>query len=284
MKVVVTSQITGYTDKASDTVTVAAVGPRRSARTRASRPPRSTASTAQHQADLHVMVSYLQTRPAADDPRPDEPDDGHVAPRLPLGDQGLHGPGDLRPARGDGHADRPRRRGADPQRAANYDPSEVDDGGYDSRDDANGTVYQRLADIWQAETNDYKLTYISTTVSFAGGHAADPAARGGPDQSSGNCIEMTLLYASVAEALGMDAAMILIPGHAYVAIRVDDTDQNYYFIETTMIGQATFDEAGQVRPGRMERRPGHVAGRRAGLRLGGRRDGRKDGITPIPWH
>ena len=46
-------------------------------------------------------------RPAANDPRPDEPDPGHLPARLPVVDQGVHPAGELRPGRGDDHADRP---------------------------------------------------------------------------------------------------------------------------------------------------------------------------------
>ena len=116
--------------------------------------------------------------------------------------------------------------------------------GYDSDQDYNGTVWQRLSNVWQAETNDYKLTYISTTITFAAGQSQRIRLPGEVlDQSSGNCIELTLLYASVVEALGMQSAIVIVPGHAYVAVRVDDTNDSYYFIETTIIGRSTFDEA-----------------------------------------
>jgi len=53
---------------------------------------------------------------------------------------------------------------------------------------------------------------------------------------------LTLLYAAVPR-LSTCSGDHFIPGHAYVAIRVDDTNDNYYFIETTMIGHATFKQA-----------------------------------------
>ena len=104
------------------------------------------------------------------------------------------------------------------------------------------------------------------------------------NQSGGNCIETSLLYASAAEALGLDSAIILIPGHAYVGISIDDTDQNYYFIETTMIGQATFDQAVQYGLSEWNEAAASV---QAGETEYGWVDipaTRKDGITPIPWH
>ena len=61
VKVIVASEITGYTDKASDTVTVAAGG---SEEVRQNPSLSSTAIdglSTQHQADLHVTVSYIDT-------------------------------------------------------------------------------------------------------------------------------------------------------------------------------------------------------------------------------
>ena len=82
----------------------------------------------------------------------------------------------------------------------------------------------------------------------------------------------------------MDAALILIPGHAYVGISVDKTDQNYYFIETTMIGQATFAEATKEGLKEWNDAASHM---KAGEQDYGWVDvptARKNGIIPIPWH
>ncbi len=146
-------------------------------------------------------------------------------------------------------------------------------GGYDAAEDTDDSVYQRLADIWEAETKDYNLTYVSTTVSFAGGHAADPAALGGPDQSGGNCIETDASVRRRGRSPRPGRRHHPDPGPRVRGISVDDTNQTYYFIETTMIGQATFDEAGQVglTSGTTPRpRPADETG----VRLGGRSDGR----------
>jgi len=169
--------------------------------------------------------------------------------------------------------------------ARHYDPSGSMVSGYDSADDYNGSVWQRLSDIWQAETTDYNLAYVSTTVSFAAGQSQRIRLPSEVlDQGNGNCIETVLLYASAAEALGMDAALILIPGHAYVGISVDKTDQNYYFIETTMIGQATFAEATKEGLKEWNDAASHM---KAGEQDYGWVDvptARKNGIIPIPWH
>ena len=110
--------------------------------------------------------------------------------------------------------------------------------------DDNGAVWERLEAIWEAEARDYDLTYISTWVSYAPGDVQRirlPAEV--LEQRSGNCIELALLFAAAAEALDLETALIRIPGHAYMAVRIDQEGADYYFIETTMIGQASFEEA-----------------------------------------
>ncbi len=283
VKVVVESQITDYTDKASDTVTVDANGSEEIRQN-----PRLTTKAidglnSSHDADLKVTVSYLQngepktildqTSPTTVTSRRDYPwqikgfTDQEIYNMLAVmvtpTDPGVE---DLIST------------------ARQYDPSKSMTSGYDSAQDQNGTVYQRMADIWAAETNDYNMGYISTTVSFQAQTQRIRLPDEVLNQSGGNCIETSLLYASAAEALGLDSAIILIPGHAYVGISIDDQDENYYFIETTMIGQATFDEAVQYALGEWKEASAHV---QAGDKQYGWVDiakARQAGITPIPWH
>ena len=284
VKVIVASEITGYTDKASDTVTVAAGG---SEEVRQNPSLSSTAIdglSTQHQADLHVTVSYIDTGVAKI--VLDQTSQTLVTSRrdFPWAISGFTQQESFNLVAAmitPNHPGVEALIGA----ARHYDPSGSMVSGYDSADDYNGSVWQRLSDIWQAETTDYSLAYVSTTVSFAAGQSQRIRLPSEVlDQGNGNCIETVLLYASAAEALGMDAALILIPGHAYVGISVDKTDQNYYFIETTMIGQATFAEATKEGLKEWNDAASHM---KAGEQDYGWVDvptARKNGIIPIPWH
>jgi hypothetical protein len=68
---------------------------------------------------------------------------------------------------------------------------------------------------------------------------------------AGTCIDLAILYASVAEAVGMEVHIALVPGHALPAIRLPESGQ-LLFVETTLCGSGTlqrsrpFDEAVQV--------------------------------------
>lgn len=283
VKIVVSSEISGYTSKASDTVTV----PGGATQEIRQNPRLTTAAidglNSQHEADLHVVVSYLdagqprtvvdQTSPTLITSRRDFPwsikgftqeeDWNLVVAMVTPTDPGVE---------------------ALIRAGANYDPNSAMTSNYDSVNDESGSVWQRLSDIWQAETNDYNLTYISTPITFASGQSQRIRLPGEVlDQSSGNCIELTLLYAAAAEYLGMQAALVIVPGHAYVAISVDDTGDSYYFIETTMIGAATFDDASSTALAEWKKAQPHVAAADADYAWIDVTSARKDGIVPIPW-
>jgi hypothetical protein len=283
VKITVQSDISGYTDKASDTVTVAANGSEEIRQN-----PRLTQAgydslNSQHPADLHVVVSYLES--------------GQPRTVLDQTSQTLITSRDDFPWSIKGFTQQENYdlvvamiTPTDPsvntliRTAANYDPRKIMTSGYDSAQDSKGTVWQRLSDIWQAETNDYNLTYISTPITFASGQSQRIRLPGEVlDQSSGNCIELTLLYAAAAEYLGMQAALVIIPGHAYVAISVDDTGGSYYFIETTMIGAATFDDASSTALAEWKKAQPHVAAADADYAWVDVPSARKSGIVPIPW-
>jgi hypothetical protein len=61
---------------------------------------------------------------------------------------------------------------------------------------------------------------------------------------SANCIDGAVMFASLFENLGMDPLIVLVPGHAYVGVRIAENSDKYYYIETALIGRnATFEAA-----------------------------------------
>jgi hypothetical protein len=58
-----------------------------------------------------------------------------------------------------------------------------------------------------------------------------------------NCIDGTLLFASLLEAASLSPAIVLVPGHAFIAWETWKQKDEWRFLETTMIGKATFEEA-----------------------------------------
>ena len=170
--------------------------------------------------------------------------------------------------------------------AADYTDSGIITGGYSGYlNDEGGKVWDRLEAIWQAEEEIYNLTYINTWVSYAPGSVQRirlPAEV--LDQRSGNCIELAALYAAAAEAMDLETALIGIPGHAFVAVRTDMENANYYFIETTLIGRATFAEAIEVGNQEFEEALPHMDAKEDYYRWVTVQTAREKGILPLPWH
>lgn len=55
----------------------------------------------------------------------------------------------------------------------------------------------------------------------------------------GLCIETTVLFASILEAIGIQAFIVSIPRHAFIAYRVEEDSDTINFVETTVMNYAT---------------------------------------------
>lgn len=169
--------------------------------------------------------------------------------------------------------------------AADYDPTGIIVSGYgDEADDGDGSVWRRLKAVYEAEADAYHLTYISTMTTFGPGSVQRmrlPAEV--LDQASGNCVELAALFASAAEALGLEAAIIRIPGHAYAAVRTDQENPNYYFVETTLVGRADFEGAVDAGASNWDDAQPHFDAADEGYAWVTIPDVREKGILPIPW-
>ena len=62
-------------------------------------------------------------------------------------------------------------------------------------------------------------------------------------QNSANCIDGALMYASLFENLGMDSIVVLVPGHAYVGVRLAPGSERFLYLETAYTGRASFEAA-----------------------------------------
>ncbi len=60
---------------------------------------------------------------------------------------------------------------------------------------------------------------------------------------SANCIDAAVLYASLFENLGMEAEVIVVPGHAYAGVRVAAASASFLLIDAALTGRSTFEAA-----------------------------------------
>jgi len=66
-------------------------------------------------------------------------------------------------------------------------------------------------------------------------------------EKNANCIDGTLLMASLLEAISLNPAIVLIPGHAFLAWETwrdaDGGSDQWKYVETTMLATSEFDDA-----------------------------------------
>jgi len=92
-----------------------------------------------------------------------------------------------------------------------------------------------------------KLTYVNSINAFnlEGGTFAQRIRlpREALAMGSANCIDGVVLMASVLEAASLDPAIVVIPGHAFLAYEQIAHSGRWAYVETTLLGSASFAEA-----------------------------------------
>jgi hypothetical protein len=106
----------------------------------------------------------------------------------------------------------------------------------------SGYVRQQAKAIYNA-LKAKGITYSSTTISFPSGSQKIRFPEDALSEESANCIDGTVLMASALEAIGIEPLIVLVPGHCFLGWRELSGNTVCEFLETTMIGTATFEDA-----------------------------------------
>ncbi|MSP40978.1 MAG: hypothetical protein EXR70_21015 [Deltaproteobacteria bacterium] len=61
-----------------------------------------------------------------------------------------------------------------------------------------------------------------------------------------NCLDGTVLLASIFRKIGLDPVIVLVPGHALLKVYLDNSHQNFVYIETTLMGRAMLSDAMRI--------------------------------------
>ena len=61
--------------------------------------------------------------------------------------------------------------------------------------------------------------------------------------SQANCVEGSVLFASILRKLEMKPFLVSVPGHMFVGVHLDEEGDDFLFIETTMLATSSFEEA-----------------------------------------
>jgi hypothetical protein len=73
--------------------------------------------------------------------------------------------------------------------------------------------------------------------------------------TNAQCLEGTLLFATLLESIGIKPIIVVVPGHAFVGwktVAADGTGGKPLFLETTMVGNADFKAAVKVATARVQ--------------------------------
>jgi hypothetical protein len=114
--------------------------------------------------------------------------------------------------------------------------------GYQNGDEG---VYRQVNAIWAA-LQRRRISYSNIATSTVSGNNAYQHVRFIDETmtaAQANCIDGSVVLASMLRKIGLNVSIILTPGHAYVAVRKDDDSEFLFGIETTMIGTAGLAQA-----------------------------------------
>jgi hypothetical protein len=110
----------------------------------------------------------------------------------------------------------------------------------------NDPVTLQVAALYQA-LKEAGIVYVNSVIDYGAPVTLATQRTRLPRESlrrkSANCIDGTVLMASLLEGASLNAALVLVPGHAFVGWETWRGSNDWRFLETTMIGQARFEEA-----------------------------------------
>jgi hypothetical protein len=104
--------------------------------------------------------------------------------------------------------------------------------------------------IFDALKDESQIVYVNSLIAFN----PDESARGQrvrlPRETlaerQANCIDGTLLFASLLEAISINPAIVIVPGHAFVGWETGQNSNAWDYLETTMIDTNQFSEAVEI--------------------------------------
>lgn len=114
----------------------------------------------------------------------------------------------------------------------------------DGRDERVASQVQAVFEALKAKA---EITYVNSVVSFSPEEGAASQRVRLPRESladhQANCIDGTVLVASLLESISMSPAIVVVPGHAFVAWETWRRSDEWRYLETTMIGSHDFEQA-----------------------------------------
>jgi len=113
--------------------------------------------------------------------------------------------------------------------------------GYDNGRATSGAVRDQVDAIFDAMRLDYHIRYSQAPVPYTGPGDTSVALQDIKlpaevlQQGSGMCIELTALLASAVESIGLDAEIVIIPGHAFLGVAVTQNDTQFEYWDAVQV-------------------------------------------------
>jgi hypothetical protein len=108
-------------------------------------------------------------------------------------------------------------------------------------------VEPQVEALFNALKNVPDIRYVNSVITFTPEQGAFSQRVRLPKESlehrEANCIDGAVLVASLLEAISLSPGIVLVPGHAFVAWETWKGNDQWRYLETTMIGSHTFQEA-----------------------------------------
>ena len=109
-------------------------------------------------------------------------------------------------------------------------------------------VPQQVAALYES-LREADIVYVNSVIDYGAPPGLVTQRTRLPRESiaarSANCIDGTVLMASLLEGVSLNPAIVLVPGHAFVGWEVWDGADEWRFLETTMIAAGDFEAASQ---------------------------------------
>ncbi|MEG1562473.1 MAG: hypothetical protein RR365_01885 [Bacteroides sp.] len=115
--------------------------------------------------------------------------------------------------------------------------------GYQSK--AKGAVDKQVYALWNVlQKRKFRYSSVSNT-SLSSNVVYSQRVRTFDDaleSSQINCVDGTVLFASLLRAINIDPILVRTPGHMFVGYYTDSAHKDMHFLETTMIGDVDMDD------------------------------------------
>ena len=66
------------------------------------------------------------------------------------------------------------------------------------------------------------------------------------NNSQANCVDGSVLFASLLRKIDIEPVLVFVPGHCYLAFYLDPEGQNLVGLETTLIGSESDDDTAEI--------------------------------------